>query len=110
MSYSVLVLDMFHCSDPDEKHRIVGDFPDEASATAYARARTWDSVEELRKPGQTHHELRQLWFMFGEDSLVLGGNYKGADEVDRFIDHPASPMQRDWTSLTPTPHVALPDR
>ena len=102
MSYSVLVLDMFHCSDPDERHSIVGGFPDEASAAAYARARTWDSVEELRKPGQTHEELRQLWFALGEDALVLGGNYKGADEVDYFIDHPANASQRDWTRLTPS--------
>jgi hypothetical protein len=101
-SYAVAVLDMFNYMD-DEGAMLVDGFPSAEIAKEYARRRMRDSVEELRAPDQSREELKQLWFVFGEDSLVVGGErsdaYYGLADLDFFIDHPASTAERDWLEL-----------
>ena len=85
-SYSVLIIDMAHYMD-EEEERTVGGFPDFEAAKAYARNRVRSAVEELRAPGQSPADLRRLWFMFGEDAVVVGGeeSYRGSQDLDEFI-------------------------
>ncbi len=79
---------------------LVAGFPSFDVARDYARRRMRDSVEELRTGSQSAEELRLLWLVFGEDSLVVGADpldvYCGYADLDRFIDTPASAAERDW--------------
>ncbi len=97
--YAVAVLDMFNYMD-DEGAMLVDGFPSAEIAKEYVWRRMRDSVEELRAANQSREELKQLWFVFGEDSLVVGGEgsdaYYGLADLDFFIDHPASTAERDW--------------
>jgi hypothetical protein len=102
--YAVLVIDMYHYDEESEV--VVGDFPSYEVAREYARRRTRDSLEELRKPGQSDEELRGLWGLFGEDCLVIGGEparagplYAGYSELEFFAQHSASEDERDWVGL-----------
>ncbi len=101
-SYAVAVLDMFNYMD-EEGAMLVDGFPSAEIAKDYARRRVRDSLEALRAANQSPAELKQLWFVFGEDSLVVGGQgsdaYYGFAELDFFIDHPASTAERDWMEL-----------
>jgi len=96
-AFVVLVIDMARY-DPDEDTSILG-FPTVDLATEYARRRTRDSLEELRGSAQSKEELRKQWYSFGEDCMVLGGEYKGAAEIDYFIEHPATEDERDWKEI-----------
>lgn len=96
-AWSVLVIDMFHY-DPDEETAVRG-FRTPEAAKEYARRRTRDSLEELRKPDVTAEELRKMWYSFGEDCLVIGGDYAGLSELDFFIANPATPEERDWEAV-----------
>ena len=98
-SYSVLIIDMFHY-DPEEDYVISG-FPTFELAKEFARRWVRDSVEELRKPGQSPEELRRLWYTFGEDASVLQGepHYAGSHELDFFIEHTATAEERDWQAI-----------
>ena len=99
MSYSVLIIDMYHYQDSDGESTVDG-FPSFELAREFARRRVRDSVEECRKPGQNRKRLREQWHMFGEDALVTGGErYSGRDELDFFIDHPATAEERDWKAI-----------
>jgi hypothetical protein len=81
---------MAHYMDEDEE-RTVGGFPDFESAKAYARNRVRSSVEELRAHGQSPEDLRRLWFMFGEDAVVVGEeSYRGSQDLDEFIERRAA--------------------
>jgi hypothetical protein len=95
--YSVLVIDMFH--HDDESETILRGFPTLEVACEYARRRTRDSVEELRRPSQSEAELRRQWLALGEDCCVIGEHYCGASEVDYFVANPATAVERDWKSL-----------
>ena len=97
--YSVLIIDMFQY-DPKEDYVIDG-FPTFELAKEFARRWVRDSVEEQRKPGQSKEELRDMWYTFGEDASVLHGepHYAGSHELDYFIEHPASPEERDWQAV-----------
>lgn len=95
--YAVLVIDMFH--HDDESETIVRGFPSVEVATEYARRRTRDSLEELRRPNQSESALRRQWLLFGEDCCVIGQHYCGASEIDHFLTHPAIREERDWQSL-----------
>ena len=95
--YSVLVIDMFERNADEEI--ILRGFPTLDVAREYARRRTRDSVEELRRPSQSAADLRRQWLSFGEDCCVIGEYYCGASEVDYFVTHPASLEERDWKSL-----------
>lgn len=96
-AYSVLVVDMFH--HDDEPETIVRGFPTLALATEYARRRTWDSVEALRRAAQSSTDLRRQWLLFGEDCCVIGQHYCGVSEIDYFVTHPATPEERDWQGI-----------
>lgn len=102
MAYTVIACDMFHfADDPDHEIEIPGFLTKEA-AIEYARRRVRRSVEELRKPGQTAEELRNLWYTFGEDCRVVGPEgviYRAAAELDDFIRHPATPEACDYLAL-----------
>jgi hypothetical protein len=99
MSYAVLIIDMFHY-DPKEDYVIEG-FPTVELAKEFARRWVRDSVEEQRKPGQSKEDLRSMWYTFGEDASVLQSepHYAGSHELDHFIEHPASPEERDWQAV-----------
>ncbi len=96
-SFGVLVINMFHY-DPDEDTSILG-FPMLDLATEYARRRTRDSLEECRGFGLSKEEIKKQWYTFGEDCMVLGGEYKGSAEIDYFIEQPATKEERDWESI-----------
>ena len=96
-AYGVLVIDMYHY-DPDADMSVLG-FPTLELAAEYARRRTRDSLEELRVSARTKEELRRRWYSFGEDCIVIGHGYKGASEIDYFIEHPATDEERDWQAI-----------
>lgn len=96
-TFAVLVIDMCH-HDPDEDTTVAG-FPTLELATEYARRRTRDSLEELRSTARTKEELRKQWYMYGEDCIVLRGEYKGASQIEHFIEHPATAEERDWLAI-----------
>jgi len=98
--YSVLVIDMFH--HDAENETIVRGFPTVEMATEYARRRTRDSVEELRRPSQSSRTLREQWLRFGEDCCVIGEAYCGVSEIDYFVSHPATREERDWQVIEAT--------
>jgi hypothetical protein len=97
-TYSVLILDMFHYQDPEHEYTI-GGFSSVELATEFARRWVRDSVEELRADDWTPEGLRSQWFTFGEDAMVIGGNWRSLDELDAFINHPATPEERDWKAI-----------
>lgn len=98
-SFRVLVMDMFHYQDR-EHEMIVGGFPTLEEATEYARRRVRDSIERLRQSGQSKEELRRLWHAFGEDVVVIARNgYAGANELDEYLDHPATMEERDYLAI-----------
>ena len=88
-NFSVLVIDMAHYNAGEDYS--VGGFETFEAAKAYARDRVRSSVEELRAPGQSPEDLRHLWFMFGEDALVVGEeSYRGSQDLDEFIERGAA--------------------
>jgi hypothetical protein len=99
MSYSVLIIDLFR-HDPSEDY-VVDGFQTFELAKEFARRWVRDSVEEQRKPGQSAEDLRRMWHTFGEDASVLEGepHYAGSHELDYFVEHPASPEERDWQAV-----------
>ena len=99
-SHAVLILDMSHPFDPSHEYRIEG-FTDLSHANEFARRWVRDSVESLRKSGQSGSALRSLWYHYGEDAVVPHSRYSGSSELDFFIDNPASREERDWQSLKP---------
>jgi hypothetical protein len=98
-TYSVMILDMFHISQDEGSSYAVDGFPTLELAKEFARRWVRDSLEEMRSPTLTRAALREQWFAFGEDAVVLGGNYSGCSELDFFIDHPAAPEERDWQAI-----------
>lgn len=98
--FTVVVLDMFHYMDPDYEVEVPG-FKTIEEAREYARRRTRASLESVRPQSGSPADLRSLWFQFGEDCLVMGGEYSGNHELDYFIVHPATEEECDWESLTP---------
>ena len=96
--YAVLIIDM---SYDKEKDFVVEGFPTVELANEFARRWVRDSVEELRALNQTREELRYLWYIFGEDASVLGGepHYAGSHELDYFIEHQATREERDWQAI-----------
>lgn len=100
-TYSVLVLDMARCHDPDGE-RVVQGFATLEAARAYAETRTRASVEELRGD-KTAAEIRSLWHLYGEDCIVPGDGYRGRDALDLYIAVPAAQAELDWPAMTPRP-------
>lgn len=100
MAYSVLVFDMSRTGEPDGK-RVVDGFDSLQAAEAYARARVRASIEELRKSGIAPEELYSLWCLYGEDCSVIGGPFKGRENIFEYIANPASETEIDWPSHRP---------
>jgi len=96
--YSVLIIEMSHYQDPDGEYEVSG-FPTLDLAREFAMRWVRDSVEELRKQKQTAEQLRKLWFTYGEDASVIGGDYTASSELDHFIKHPATDEERDWKAV-----------
>ncbi len=95
--YSVLIIDNYHM-EPEQDYVIDG-FPTLELAIEFARRFVRSSLEDFRKPNQSKEELRKMWYMFGEEAAVLGGDYYGSSEIDFFIEHPATPEEQDWQSI-----------
>jgi tetratricopeptide (TPR) repeat protein len=95
--HAVLVIDMFHY-DPEEDI-VVGGFQTLELAREYARRRTRDSLEAHRGKAKDREELRKMWYMSGEDCIVLDDSYKGSSELDYFLDNPASEEERNWSRI-----------
>jgi hypothetical protein len=78
----VIVLDRFHHGDPDGEVLIEG-YPSDELAQEYATRRVRDSIEELRKPGQSEEEIHKLWNAYGENACVMGDD--GCLDGDRHL-------------------------
>lgn len=113
-TYSVTVVDLFHPEDV-----IVYDgFPSFELAKEFARRRTRASLEGLRRDNPTVRSkvgLASAWRSLGENAIVTGGGparaYAGKDEVDYFIDNPASGEDCDWSGFAAAAGAKLrPDR
>lgn len=100
-TWSVLVIDMFHYMDPEEGEKMVEGFRCAEGAIEYARRRMRSSLEECRPSAADAADLRNRWFMFGEDCIAIGTGYMAFSEIDDFIAHPATPEEIDWVSLEP---------
>lgn len=103
IAYRVLVIDNYHVPDDDAAFS-VGPFPTWEQAVEYARRRTWDSVEEFREADPHPPSVRSQFFMFGESCSAYGGDgrhYRARDELDYFVEHPATKEQRNWVQLRP---------
>lgn len=106
-TYKVVVFDLFHLEDGDD-FEIEG-FPSFETAKEFARRRTRDSVEHLRaemrdfRREESRESLRRAWDVMGENVVAAGPGelYSAKDEVDDFIDNPASSEERDWLALDP---------
>jgi hypothetical protein len=98
--FSVLVLDNYHFANEDEEILVTG-FSTLEAAREYARRRTRDSMEELRAGSSSTKDLRDRWSLFGENCLVVGGDYAGGSELEFFAESPASPEEINWLSLKP---------
>ena len=101
-TWSVLVLDMFNYMDSEGEHTVTG-FQRPEDAIEYARRRVRSSVEEMRPTANDADGIRSQWFMFGEDCIAIGTEYKGLTELDYYIANPATPEEVDWMSLEPDP-------
>ncbi len=80
---------------------VIEGFPTLDLAREFARRWVRDSLEEMRKPNQTHEELKTIWSEFGDKASVKleDGYYEVSSEIDDFIDHPATPEERDWKTI-----------
>lgn len=98
-TWSVLVFDMARTGEPDGERRVPG-FDSIDKARAYAEARMRSSVEELRSEDASPDAIRRMWFIYGEDCIVLG-EPRGESPLDLYIAVPATPAECDWAALTP---------
>ena len=96
-NYSVKIVDKFH-NDASEDYTIHG-FSTKELAIEYARRWVRSTLEEQRKPNQSKEELRRMWFIFGEDAIVIDVGYAGSSELDFFIDNQATSEECDWISI-----------
>lgn len=98
--YTVQVVDMSKFGEPDGEQLVQG-FTSAEHAEEYAVRRVRASLEELRAANQDPDELRRLWFLFGQDALVVETEFSGSMAMDRYLLEPASPEECDWTSVAP---------
>lgn len=97
-NFAVLIIDNFHM-DPKEDYIIDG-FPTKELAIEFARRWVRDSLEESREKAKTVEEIKKMWRTFGENAVVLDGNYKGSSELDFFIENPATKKEdTDWKEI-----------
>ena len=101
-TYSVAIVDLFHPQDV-----VVYDaFPSFELAKEFARRRTRASLEGLRRDNPTIRSkagLASAWRSMGENAIVISGGpaqaYAGKEELDYFIDNPASGEDCNWTGF-----------
>ena len=101
--FVVRILDLSGASEDNIVEEVKG-FPTMMHANAFARAYVRDSVERCRVPGTATREVLAAWFAFGEDAEVVDSGDQGwrsANELDDFVAHPASEIERDWRVLDP---------
>lgn len=98
-AFIVHVIDMEYGTK--QGHDIAG-FASLEAAREYAKRRTCDSVEVLRAVKSDADELRRMWSAYGEDCVVVDDDYRGANDLEFFIAHPASKGERDYASLEPS--------
>ena len=85
--------------DPEEDYIIDG-FPTIELAVEFARRWVRESLEENRKKDKTAEEIKKMWRTFGEDAVVLDGNYRGSSELDYFVLNPATKKEHtDWKAI-----------
>lgn len=99
-AYSVLVCDLFNYQVEKEEF-VVERFPSLDQAREFARRWVRSSVEDWRGKYRWPEEHRQLWFLFGEDAVVIEDDYAGSDELDLFLAEPASETETDWQATLP---------
>ncbi|TLU74333.1 hypothetical protein [Lichenicoccus roseus] len=101
--FVVRILDLSGASADNIVEEVKG-FPTMMHANAFARAYVRDSVERCRVPGTASREVLASWFAYGEDAEVVDAGeqgWKSANELDDFVAHPASEIERDWRTLDP---------
>ena len=89
-------------ADPVE---VVRGFDTLMHANAFARRYVRDSVERFRGPRMSSTEVRDAWFAFGEDALVVGAEADGwtsGAELAGFLAKPVTDAEeRNWRILDP---------
>lgn len=98
--FDVRIHEMSHYADPDEEW-VAASFDTFDRAREYARRWTRRSLEELRSKAASNAHLKKLWFGFGDDAYVIGDTqvYHGAEEIDFFIEHRATPREIDFEAI-----------
>ena len=97
VTYAVMVSE--HSRFPDDDPPMVFDgFTTAELAAEFARRWTRDSLEEFRLSGKTPQQVREDWGHWGESARVLGG-YNASDDIQTFLDHPATWEERDWGAV-----------
>lgn len=101
--FSVHIIELSHSPGDDEDRTSLAFHGFETAQQAQEFARRWlrDSLEELRRPNQSAAALRQAFFLFGESADVPEIGYSAISELDTFIQHPATPDERNWKALRP---------
>lgn len=85
--------------DSEEDYIIAG-FPTKELAIEFARRWVRDSVEDLRVQSTDQKaDVKKMWRTFGEDALVIDGNYRGSSELEFFIENPAIKEEIDWREI-----------
>lgn len=99
-TYAVMIVEHSHVPDENASWWIEG-FPTRELAAEFARRWTRDSLEEHRGPGKTRDEVLKGWLCWGENALVVGSPpvYNARDEIEFFLDHPATAEGRDWKAV-----------
>ncbi len=99
-SYTVLISEHSRIPADDASWSIDG-FPSLDLATEFARRWTRDSLEGNRS--QDREATRASWSHWGENALVYGEAgailYNARDEIEFFLDHPATVEERDWKAV-----------
>lgn len=101
--FVVRILDLSGGAEDNIVEDVKG-FHDIAHANAFARAYVRDSIERCRVSGASSRETLQAWFAYGENAEVLDAGedgWKSSTELNDFVEHPATRMERDWRALDP---------
>ena len=99
-SYSVLVLDMREYRT-DEWTELITGFASIEVATEYATRRIRASIEDIRETHSNPVDIRRVWFEFGDDCVVIGGNYRGSAHLSTYIENVAVGEECAYWALEP---------
>ncbi len=57
-------------------------------------------IRREQKKSKTEEEMKKMWRTFGENAVVLDGNYRGSSELDYFVLNPATKKEHtDWKEI-----------